>query len=424
MKKLFVYKLSSIWLSEVLTFVTVCAHITNDGPPIVPKVMIVSMWAAESETWHHNFPRSPWGNLTAQPIGIPGLSVLYPQIFCTESGDVCQIVVGEGEINAAASMMALVLSPRFVLTQTYFLIAGIAGVNPHHGTLGSIALAQYSVQVALQYEIDIRSLPDDFSTGYISFGNSKPHEYPTITYGTEVFEVNAQLRDAAAMLARKAVLRDDLELQPYREQYEADEEFEKAAQPPGIIKCDSTTSDVYYSGKHLGDTFEETTRIWTNDSGVYCMTAQEDSASLEVLVRGAVQELVDFSRVIILRAGSNFDRGPPSGDDLEHLASADPRGLFIALENTYLAGIEIISGILSDWDCTYEKGIPHDNYIGDIFGSLGGHPDFGLGSLTDGEPVPPIESRTRGDHLQLGDREMERRRTFGRQAPTKLLNKP
>lgn len=231
--------------------------------------------------------------------------MLYPQIFCTESGDVCQIVVGEGEINAAASMMALVLSPRFVLTQTYFLIAGIAGVNPHHGTLGSIALAQYSVQVALQYEIDIRSLPDDFSTGYISFGNSKPHEYPTITYGTEVFEVNAQLRDAAAMLARKAVLRDDLELQPYREQYEADEEFEKAAQPPGIIKCDSTTSDVYYSGKHLGDTFEETTRIWTNDSGVYCMTAQEDSASLEVLVRGAVQELVDFSRVIILRAGKS-----------------------------------------------------------------------------------------------------------------------
>ena len=44
----------------------------------------------------------------------------------------------------------------FDLTKTYFLIAGIAGINSKFGTLGSVALARYAVQVDLQYEFDAR----------------------------------------------------------------------------------------------------------------------------------------------------------------------------------------------------------------------------------------------------------------------------
>jgi purine nucleoside permease len=36
------------------------------------------------------------------------------------------------------------------------------------------------------------------------------------------------------------------------------------------------------------------------------MTAQEDNATLEVLVRMAVHGLVDFGRVIIMRTGESF----------------------------------------------------------------------------------------------------------------------
>ncbi len=69
------------------------------------------------------------------------------------------------EINAATSMTALTFSPLFNLTHTYFLIAGIAGVNPKVATLGSVTFAKYAVQVALQYEFDAREIPDNFSTG-------------------------------------------------------------------------------------------------------------------------------------------------------------------------------------------------------------------------------------------------------------------
>lgn len=85
-------------------------------------------------------------------------------------------------------------SPAFDLTTTYFYIAGIAGVNPDVATIGSVSFAKYAVQVALQYEIDAREIPKNFSTGYFAQGADAPGQYPTSIYGTEVFEVNDSLR--------------------------------------------------------------------------------------------------------------------------------------------------------------------------------------------------------------------------------------
>jgi purine nucleoside permease len=105
--------------------------------------------------------------LLAVNISLPGLSMLYPDVHCTADYAVCQVTAGESEINAASSLSAVVLSPRFDFTYTYFMIAGIAGVNPKVATLGSVAFARYSVQVALQYEFDAREMPANFTTGYL-----------------------------------------------------------------------------------------------------------------------------------------------------------------------------------------------------------------------------------------------------------------
>lgn len=233
--------------------------------------------------------------------------MLYPRASCTSSGDICQLTLGEGEINSAASLMALVLSPKFDLSKTYFLLAGIAGVNPKQGTLGTVALARYSVQVALQYEIDPRSLPPTWPTGYIAYGRSQPHEYPIITYGTEVFELNANLQDMAFNLASRASLADADGPRQYRALYgRMGESYKVASRPPAVVKCDTATSDVYYSGSRLSEAFENTTMVWTNGTGNYCMSAQEDNAMLEVLVRAAIEHLVDFARVMVLRTGMYF----------------------------------------------------------------------------------------------------------------------
>lgn len=226
--------------------------------------------------------------------------MLFPNVFCTQDGGVCQVTVGEGEVNAAASTMALLLYGAFDLRNTYFLLGGIAGVNPKQATLGSIAFARFAVQVGLQYEVDPRSLPEDWDTGYVSYGSDIPHQYPTIIYGSEVFELNVNLRDVAYDLASGAKLEDSEEARVLRTRYDAEK---PAAHAPGLVKCDVTTSDVYFVGDKLAQTFEKTTKVWTNDTGEYCMSAQEDNAVLEALIRGAADNLVDFSRVILMRTG-------------------------------------------------------------------------------------------------------------------------
>lgn len=44
---------------------------------------------------------------------------------------------------------------------------------------------------------------------------------------------------------------------------------------------------------------------------------------------------------------------------------------------------------MDEWNCTFKAGVKASNYIGDVFGSLGGEPDFGPGSITDGVGVLP-----------------------------------
>lgn len=266
--------------------------------------LTVAKFEDESDAWHTRLPDSGLGDLASDRIHVPGLSMLYPYIHCTSDYSICHLTTGMGEINGAATMMALTLSNRFDLRSTYFITSGIAGVNPKHGTLGSVAMVKYAVQVALQYEIDARSIPKSWDSGYLAFGTQKPFEYPSIIYGTEVFELNEALRDAAFQFASTANLTDSKETSTYRLKYsKMGRDFVPGTQPPAVIKCDAATSDVYYSGALLSSAFEKTSVVWTNGSAKYCMTAQEDNATLEVLVRAALAGLVDFSRVIVMRAG-------------------------------------------------------------------------------------------------------------------------
>ena len=96
------------------------------------------------------------------------------------------------------------LSSQFDLRKTYFLIAGIAGVNPYWGTTGSVALAQYAVQLELEYELDAREMPKNWTTGLWGLGANAPGEYPISIYGTEVFELNLNLRQKVSLLSISA----------------------------------------------------------------------------------------------------------------------------------------------------------------------------------------------------------------------------
>jgi purine nucleoside permease len=274
----------------------------------------------------------------------------------------------------------LVASPVFDLTKTYFFIAGIAGINPEVATLGSVTFARFAVQVALQYEFDAREIPANYSTGYIPQGAYASDEYPGNIYGTEVFEVSTALRSLAVSFAKTANLSDSESAKAYRANYVTETGIYKAgAASPSVVECDVATSDVYYSGNILSNAFQNTTRVLTNGTGLYCTTAQEDNATLEALLRSSARNLTDFSRIIVMRTASDFDRPYPGEAALYNLLYADQGGFEPAIQNIYAAGIKVVEGILKEWNTTFGKGVKPTNYIGDIFGTLGGTPDFGPG---------------------------------------------
>ncbi|KAJ7850038.1 NUP-domain-containing protein [Mycena olivaceomarginata] len=337
-----------------------------------PKVMIITMFDAEADVWF-NIPEF---DVLARNVTFPGLSPLFPAVHCTADCSVCLATTGQAEINAASTMSALLFAGPFNLTSTYFLIAGIAGVNPKAATIGAVTFARYAVQVGLQYEFDAREVAGEFSTGYFAQGARAPGQVPGWWYGTEVFEVNDALRQIAFGYAQTAVLSDTVDAQGARGMYGNLSVFAAGATSPGVVLCDTATSDTYWSGDLLSEAFENTTKVFTNGTGEYCTTQQEDNATLNVLMRAALFHLVDFGRIIIMRSASDFDRPHPGQDGVTNLLGPAP-GFTPALLNLHLAGVKVVQGILGEWDSRFAKGIKAKNYIGDVFGTLGGSPDFG-----------------------------------------------
>jgi purine nucleoside permease len=283
-------------------------------------------------------------------------------------------------VNAALAIVALTNSPLFNLEKTYFLIAGIAGVNPKTATLGSVCFAKYAVQVDLQYEFDAREIPLEWSTGYVPQGAASPDAYPPILYGTEVFELNDSLREEILPFARTASLKDSEAAIAYRAKF-ADQgnAYQPATGKPSIVKGDIASANVFFHGHLLSEAMEKYFKLITGGRGEYSMTCQEDTATLGALLRAALNKQVDFSRIIIQRTGSNFDR-PFSRTSMSAIPlHANHGGFEPSIENIWRAGIKVVQGILDHWSERFENGIPPKNYIGDIFGSLGGDPDFGPG---------------------------------------------
>lgn len=136
---------------------------------------------------------------------------------------------------------------RFNLTSTYFLVAGIAGVNPEVATLGSVTFARYAVQVALQYEFDAREKPKNFSTGYFAQGSYAPGQYPESIYGTEVFEVNDALRHIAAGFAKTAKLNDSSSAVAYRANYASTAAYKAGTKKPSVVSLERSHQRPPYS---------------------------------------------------------------------------------------------------------------------------------------------------------------------------------
>jgi purine nucleoside permease len=268
---------------------------------------------------------------------------------------VCQMTTGMGHANAAASLMAVLYSSEFDFRKTYVIIAGIAGIDPAQGTIGTAAWARYAVDVGIAHEIDARELPKGWEDGYFGVMTDSPDAVPKLDYRSEVFRLDEPLLQRAYALSKKAMLEDSDDVQSYRQHYPS----APANQPPAVTICDTASGDTWWVGERLGDHARHWTKLLTQGAGVYCTTQQEDNASLTALTRASHSGLADLHRVAILRTGSDFDRPYPQQGVLDGLRKQlqIQNTVRIATHNLVLAGMPLVDDIVHHWD-QWKGGVP------------------------------------------------------------------
>jgi purine nucleoside permease len=316
-------------------------------PPLEVKVLIINMFSFEAAPWLDALRPT-------QEIRVPGLSSDYPFVRCRADA-VCEMITGMGHANAAASMMAVLYSGAFDLRRTYFLIAGIAGIDPKRGTIGSAAWARYVVDSGIAHEIDAREMPHGWQDGFFGILTDGPGEVPKFDYRTEEFRLDEGLLQEALSLSKAAALEDSEDLRAYRRHYpEA-----PANQPPTVIQCDTLSGDTWWSGNRMGEYARRWTRLLTDNKGVYCTSQQEDNATLNALTRGAQSGLMDLKRIAVLRSGSDFDRPYPQQSVLDSMQAqrALPDAVKVSAVNLVHAGMPLVEAIVQHWDM-WQHGVP------------------------------------------------------------------
>jgi purine nucleoside permease len=315
--------------------------------PLAVKVLIVNMFGLEAGPWLEALKPT-------REIPVPGLFGDHPVVKCNADAE-CEMVTGMGYANAAASMTAVLYSGAFDLRRTYMIIAGIAGIDPERGTIGSAAWARYLVDGGIAHEIDAREMPHDWQAGYFGVLTDAPGQPPRLEYGTEVFRLNEALLQKALSLSKSVVLEDSEDLRAYRRHYPA----APANQPPAVTQCDTLSSDTWWAGDRLGERARRWTRLLTGGKGVYCTSQQEDNATLTVLTRGSQSGLADLKRIAVLRSASDFDRPYPHQGALESLQAqrALPDAGRVSAANLVHAAMPLVEAIVQHWD-SWQRGVP------------------------------------------------------------------
>ncbi len=284
----------------------------------------------------------------------------YRELRYNAEKDVLGIVTGIGTARAAASIMALGMDPRFDLGDAYWLVAGIAGVDPADASAGSAAWAEWIIDGDLSHQIDAREIPDDWKTGYIPLRYAEPYEQPVPEDSEGVlYHLNPQLTDWAYQLTKDIDLGDDENVANLRALYKG---FPNAQRPPFVLKGDQLAAMTYWHGELLNQWANDWTEYWTNGEGNFVTSAMEETGTLQSLTFLAQADKVKMDRVMVLRTASNYTMQYAGITAAESLSGEKLKGkgytAFIpALEAAYVVGSRVVNEIVNNWD-RYQDNLP------------------------------------------------------------------
>ena len=339
-----------------------CGSKEQSATPIPIKVVVVTMFEIGDDQGDKPGEFQLWKqgqNLHQRYDYAAGFHDFY---LNPETG-VLGMVTGMGNTRASAAIMGLGLDPRFDLTKAYWLVAGISGIDPADGSIGSAVWADYLVDGDIAHQIDGREIPKDWPTGYFPLFADAP--YPSSDESVlsssnngEVFALNKALSDWAYDLTKSITILDTEPMQALRGLYT---DHPKAMQPPRVMKGDQLAASTFWHGKLFNQWANEWTDYWTDGKGNFVTSAMEDTGTYQALSYLTKAGKADKNRLMVLRTASNFTMQPPGLTAAQNLASessdAGYAGMMPSIQAAYDVGSTVVEELVENW-AQYESTTP------------------------------------------------------------------
>ncbi len=348
----------------LLLVATVCVRAQAPVKPIEIKVVVVNMFEVGSDTGDTPGEYQYWVEREHLDTVLP-FPQGYHDLRLNAKTGVLGLLTGVGTAKATASVMALGLDPRFDLTHAYFVVAGIGGIDPKMGSLGSAVWSEWVVDGDLGYEIDAREIPSSlpnataeqralWTTGYVPLRKSTPYEEPLTPENNAVYHLDPALVNWAYGLTKDVALPDTEEIKARRAEFAG----ETAHRPPFVLKGDNLSASTFWHGKLMNQWAHDWVHYMTAGAGTYAICGMEDTGTLQSLTFLAHAHKVDLQRVLVLRTASNYDQqrmGISAAESLAETKITKYSAYLPALDTAYRVGHVVVDALVERWAETRER---------------------------------------------------------------------
>jgi purine nucleoside permease len=331
--------------------------------PLTPKVVIIAYFEIGNDTGDRAGELQLWVEREHldRIIKVPGV---FEHVRANADGSIIALKVGPLSINPAANIVALGNSPLFDLRRSYWLLQGIAGVTPAHGTIGSAVWTDFVVDGDAVHEIDARDVPPGWDTGSFPLSADHPYPLPRVEAGSpgdartwtgpgfhisarhDVVKLNAALTQWALGLTRGTPLSDTPPMKRQRATYT---EFPEAQRPASVMIGGELSTERFWLGKKMDEWANHWMAYMTDGCATMVTTSQNDIGSLVALESLRQAGKADADRVLLLRTASNFDQ-PAPGVSIATFMGSERHGGYTgsdaAIEALYQVGSPVVHQLL------------------------------------------------------------------------------
>ena len=251
-------------------------------------------------------------------------------------------VTGQGKLNSALSLAAILADDRFDFSDAYIMSTGCAGSAAEYTVMGDVIVVTATVDYDLGHQADIREMTESRKETWFH-----DDEWDDVSHKI----LNRALTDQIYELVRDTKIETTERTRKYMAR--AFDNAGWAVRDPMVLKGTVVTGDNYWKGFYD----EANARLMAETYGCpdpYAVSEMEDNALAVVLDRMGM-----LDRYIALRCSVNMDVfmngvtpetlwGGQESVDLSSEDSVEAEDIFeTAMHNNFLVGSRIVDAILS-----------------------------------------------------------------------------